>query len=316
MIVTHLSPYPTIADLRYGTSFGAVDPATLFDQDVLAARDVKLAVHLKRLGLKIPQTPANMTAEQALIWGMLVNFDLMAGYLAVAYEQYALILALVGEASCEDLNRYNQLALQLYREQEKVVTALRAAGVKGGPMDPPFPNLFVAYGVNKGLDYQITCESGKTNVPAAPTDNSYGVRLQMQKPCPDLGAVPLVVGGLILGATAIIAYFGFDAWKEIAKTYAQVQISAQNTEKGRKMAEYLAARGILLRQMTQDCVAAGGDPVTCLTAAQKGLPKTIDALKKDAYKDPDKGWGFFTWLGVGVTALAVGGVVVWAVKRK
>lgn len=317
MALVVYNPYPTIADLRTsGAELGQTDPATLFDQQVFARRDVLLAEHLRRLGIKIPKAPANMTDTQKKVWGMLVNFDLIAGYLSVAYEQLALMLGRTGAALCEDLNRYNQVALWLYREQEKVVEALHKAKVPGAPASPPFPKLFVPYGVNKGAtDYEVKCDAGSPYVFAAPDTNDRGVRMQMAKPCPELGAGPAAgVYVLVLGATAIISYFGFGAWEEVARQHAQVDIAAENTKKGLKMAEYQAARSIMMRKLLEKCIAAGGDPVQCLATASNSLPKDIKALNPDEWKSGKR--GFFFWLGIVGGLGALGGLTIWAIRKK
>ncbi|KKL68406.1 hypothetical protein LCGC14_2125340, partial [marine sediment metagenome] len=99
--------------------------------------------------------------------------------------------------------------------------------------------------------------------------------------------------------------------------YTQVKVAAENSKKARMAIEGDAARAIVLRELIETCVAAGGDPVRCMESAHK-LPSAKDykALNPDHWKGAKPGRSWLWWLGLGVVLVTVGGVTYYVFTRR
>lgn len=251
-----------------------------------------------------------MGERERLAWETLENIDIISARLARTYNNLIRLLGRAGAAVCDELNLYNQTALDLERVQRSALNALRMAGVKGLPTDPPFPPLFTGMGVNASpILGRISCSEGSV---VQVFDGTSGVRALLQAPCPvpgQLSAAPLVV----VGVTFVVSVAGYFTITKIAEVWRDVAIEAQNTRRGRLMAEYLDRRVSALHDVTERCVAAGGDPLDCLRQADGALPKTIDALRKS---DISRGRGVLWWIGgIAVVAGATAGIIAWRRRR-
>jgi len=302
----YYNAHPTLSTMR-GRSLGqlaALPPDELSKQ---------LAVEYRRkaaeLGVKLPARPANATRGQSQVLDTLEAIDLTGAYLSrIAQLQFKRLAE--GGAICEDLNRYNQLALGLYELERDLLAQLRDGGVQGVPLTPPWPPLFLGVGsfaaAPSSSVWELDCKS--PIVTLASSTKPDGVQIAMSKPCDaglgeiTTGTVIVLVTGALLLADLVEGWLAADVDKERVRS---------NADAARRSAELIAKREGIIDRRKDECVKKGGDYATCLKAAYESV---FDMTDVQVANEPlnRRGGGGKSWLWyIGFVAVVVGGIVIY-----
>lgn len=294
----YYSPYPTLTALR-GRSLRGPDAISVN----LAAYYRKLA---KRYGVTLPNRPADLTAGQAEAADILEGIEIAGAELVhIARRLFRMLAA--GGAPCSQLLAYNRLAMGIYELQREFLAELRQEGVPGVPLAPPWPPLFVGFGLYAAAPadsfWEINCESAVVQL--ASDANPDGMRLMLDKPCDtQLTGAGLTVLG-ILAASALIYGLGKTFIKSSERKAEIREAGARHV----RNLECMDGRTKLIEQWTNQCVGNGGTWAECnAQATESAESMDCEAAVETAELDTPEGGASSSWLWwIGLGTVLVGG---------
>ncbi len=313
----YYSPYPTLTTMRGQAGLGQL-PGLPPD-----ATSQKLEVYYrklaKQLGVTLPPRPAGATLGQSQVLDTLEAIDLSAAILGrigdILFRQMV-----SGGAHCDDISRYNRLAIETYETQRDTLRTLRDGGIKSVPLAPPWPPLFVGVGEYAAAPGQSFWELDcKTDiVQLATKGREDGIRIMMRVPCQtgSLGAFEPTTGTIIVVVTGAVLIAGMvDSWFESSANTERTREESRRVLENLRM---LLTREEIIDRRKDECRAAGKDYFDCLEAARDSTWAMSDqeaANEAARIRGRGKGRSWLWW--VGLVAVVVGGVVVYkAVKRR
>jgi hypothetical protein len=302
---TYYSPYPTMADLEApvvprGWTLDGLGQEESLAEKLRKGPKLSLQERARLVGYKIPKPPIEWESFK-VFWNTLVSIDIMALELEVAYNALAWQLAR-GFVDCEQLQIYNDAALDHYRAQELILQLLRLEPSNLVPGTAPFPKLFIGRAEYQGSKIgEIVCQTAKVSAQ----------NVEPQAGCPVVGTgvqgvvVPLAIFAIGAG---VVAVWGW-ALGEDAKADRRAVEAEELVRRSEIQSAYASQRNKMLVDCAEECRA--GDPrstfADCMKVCDRGLtepgdviPKSKDELRKE------KGLGLLAWLGVGVLVAGAG----------
>jgi hypothetical protein len=298
----YYSPYPTLTTMK---GQGGLADAT---SQKLAVTYRDLA---KRLGVTMRPRPKKLSDADGMVWDILEGIDVAAAQLNDVSGRLFRMLA-KGGAMCKDLQRYNRLAIKVYESQRGVIAELQKDGVKGIPLAPPWPPLFVGFGNHAAAPaesfWQIDCTEPIVQI--ATDQRPDGVKMMLRQPCASerglQGVIALAIGAYVVGG--LIGGLGYGCFKASVDKEKLRQETAQVVaalEQQRHLEE--------LKEMRVDkCTALGGDYQACLESADQATPDAMsifDIIESIKRERGGRGRSWLWWIGL--AAVVVGGVVAF-----
>lgn len=294
--------HPTVVDLQAASPLFPLD---LYNQPV-----GDIARLLQQYKVPNPGRPPITSEKQAAVWEMLAMMDVAGQRMRVTYMMLLRQFSIAGTTMCDALKQFNSTSWKLYDVQAEILAAL----AKGGyvvPAKPPYPTLFTNLSV---------CAVRATPVSPA---NPSGVGIDTQDPtCGPSGMAGGELGWVwvpVLVGVAIISYFGYRSLDAISGNLRDVFVAKEITRQATLEAEFQMIRAAKASEEIQRCIAAGGDPPSCVEKVYAGLPTELKALRNMAgAMSGDGERGIFFWLGVVSVAAGagVGGYAFYRWRRK
>lgn len=228
-----------------------------------------------------------------------------------------------GGAAKIQVERYNGLAVLIYRAQEQILDYLRGLQLEGVAPKPPFPPLF-------------TTQAGSVNLASLPeviSKNHLIVYFQHPK-TPDiasvtggLGVAPIVWLGVGLGVGLLSGFFASgsleNVFTELEKQKTARLVADLQAKGYDKQVEQIRWRTLKLLEAAEKC--SGNDPLkwtACLAGSISAveatpLPANLSKQIQDLLS-AQKGKSLFWWIGgiVVVGGLAAGGVLLYQNRHK
>lgn len=313
----YYSPYPTLTNLRGGLGSPALGQVgariSIPTKEALAkARPMPHREAAKELGLRLPAVPAGLTGNARAAWSVMEGMDIINARLEKTFRTMAILLGR-GGALCEDLNLYNNTAIDLYRLQQKQLRTMRRMNVQAIPDQAPFPNLFVGRG---GLASEkigvLDCRPEQVVGSSQAFPAISCPQIMPEGGLDGLGVAPIVV----IGIAAIVAFGGIFLAEEVAGNWRDVRLDQEMVKRGEVQARWLERRMEMLLDFVERCQATGKNFDECMAAGVENLPKTLDEMDRAKLKkDPARSW--IWWVGIGTILVGAGvGIGVYLKRRK